>query len=53
MTTVQTINERKKMNRRANASAKSKELQPHPQADTVAAHLILLQRTIKFSNLVI
>lgn len=33
MTTVQTINDRQKMNRQANASAKSKELQPHPQAD--------------------
>jgi len=53
MTTVLTINDRQKMNRKANASAKSKELQPHPQADTVAAHLILLQRTIKFSNLLI
>jgi hypothetical protein len=26
---------------KANASAKSKELQPHPQPDTVAAHLLL------------
>ena len=30
-----------KMNRNANASAKSKELQPDTQADTVAAHLLL------------
>jgi hypothetical protein len=29
------------MNRQANASAKSKELHPHPQTDIVAAHLIL------------
>lgn len=29
------------MNRQANASAKSKELQPHAQAETVAAHLLL------------
>jgi hypothetical protein len=29
------------MNRQANASAKSKELQPTAQADTVAAHLLL------------
>jgi hypothetical protein len=33
------------MNRQANASAKSKELQPHSQADTVAAHLLLPNRT--------
>ena len=33
------------MNRQANASAKSKELQPIAQADTVAAHLLLPQRT--------
>lgn len=33
------------MNRQANASAKSKELQPNAQVDTVAAHLLLLQRT--------
>jgi hypothetical protein len=38
------INE--KMNRQANASAKSKELQPNTQADTVAAHLILPNRTL-------
>jgi hypothetical protein len=31
------------MNRKANASAKSKELQPIAQADTVAAHLLLPQ----------
>jgi hypothetical protein len=29
------------MNRQANASAKSKELQPNAQADTIAAHLLL------------
>jgi hypothetical protein len=33
------------MNRQANASAKSKELQPIAQADTVAAHLLLPNRT--------
>jgi len=33
------------MNRNANASAKSKELQLHPQTDTVAAHLLLPNRT--------
>lgn len=33
------------MNRQANASAKSKELQPIAQAYTVAAHLLLPQRT--------
>ncbi len=33
------------MNRKANASAKSKELQPNAQADTVAAHLLLPNRT--------
>ena len=31
------------MNRQAIASAKSKELQSNAQADTVAAHLLLLQ----------
>jgi hypothetical protein len=30
-----------KMNRNANASAKSKELQPIAQVDTFAAHLLL------------
>jgi hypothetical protein len=34
------------MNRQANASAKSKELQPNAQADTVAAHLLLPNRTL-------
>jgi len=34
------------MNRQANASAKSKELQPSAQADTVAAHLLLPNRTL-------
>ncbi|WP_262898003.1 hypothetical protein [Algoriphagus oliviformis] len=33
------------MNRQANASAKSKELQPILQADTDAAHLLLPNRT--------
>jgi len=33
------------MNRQANASAKSKELQPNAQAETVAAHLLLPNRT--------
>lgn len=33
------------MDRKANASAKSKELQPNAQADTVAAHLLLPSRT--------
>jgi hypothetical protein len=38
------------MNRRANASAKSKELQPIAQADTVAAHLLLPNRTTQINN---
>jgi Zn-dependent peptidase ImmA (M78 family) len=33
------------MNRNANASLKSKELQHNAQADTVAAHLLLPNRT--------
>jgi hypothetical protein len=33
------------MDRKANASTKSKELQPNAQADTVAAHLLLSNRT--------
>jgi hypothetical protein len=33
------------MKRQANASAKSKELQPAAQSDTVAAHLLLPKRT--------
>jgi len=33
------------MNRQANASAKSKELQPIPKAVTVAAHLLLPNHT--------
>lgn len=37
------------MNRQANASAKSKELQAIPQVDTVAAHLLLPSRTMTFS----
>jgi len=32
------------MKRQANASAKSKELQPIKQADTIAAHLLLPKR---------
>jgi Zn-dependent peptidase ImmA (M78 family) len=39
-----------KMNRNANASAKSKELQPDTQADTVAAHLLLPQPHIDRLN---
>ena len=38
------------MNRRANALAKSKELQPIAQADTAAAHLLLHNRTAKTNN---
>jgi hypothetical protein len=34
----------RKMNRQANASAKLKELQPSPQADTIVAHFILPHR---------
>jgi hypothetical protein len=49
MTTVLTINERQKMTRKSNASAKSKELQSHPPADTVSVHLLLPQRTITVS----
>jgi hypothetical protein len=33
------------MNRQAKASVKSKELQPNAQVDTVAAHLLLRNRT--------
>ena len=40
-----------KMKRKANASAKSKELQPHPQTDTVTAHLFLPKRTINLNQL--
>jgi len=36
------------MNRKDNASAKSKELQPIPQADKVAAHLLLPYHTLIF-----
>jgi hypothetical protein len=39
-----------KMNRQTNASAKSKELQRHPQAETVAAHLRLPQHTTTVSK---
>ncbi len=35
------------MNIQDNASAKSKELQPNAQSDTVAAHLLLPDRTSK------
>jgi hypothetical protein len=47
-----TINKMKQKNERqyANASAKTKELQPNPQADTVAAHLFLPQRTTTFTD---
>jgi len=38
------------MNRQAKASAKSKELQPKAQAETVAAHLLLPNRTAKTNN---
>jgi hypothetical protein len=38
------------MNRNATASAKSKELQPDTQADTVAAHLLLPQPHIDRLN---
>jgi hypothetical protein len=34
------------MNKQTNASTKSKELQRHPQTDTVEAHLLLPQRTM-------
>jgi hypothetical protein len=33
------------MNGQANASAKSKELQPTPQADRIAAHWLLPRHT--------
>jgi hypothetical protein len=38
------------MDGNANASAKSIELQPSAQADTVAAHLLLSNRTAKTNN---
>jgi hypothetical protein len=38
------------MKRKANASAKSKELQPHSQTDTVAAHLFLPNQTINLNQ---
>jgi len=38
------------MNRKSNASAKSKELQPTALANTVAAHLLLPNRTAKTNN---
>jgi hypothetical protein len=40
-----TIKRQEKMNRQANASVKSKELQPIAHTDTVAAHLLLPNRT--------
>jgi hypothetical protein len=46
MTTVLTINDRQQMNRKANASAKSKEVQANTQDDTIAPHLLLRQRTL-------
>lgn len=42
MTKVPTTNDIQKIIRPAKASAKSKEQQPHPQSDTVAVHLNLL-----------
>ena len=41
---------RQKNDIQANASAKTKELQCHPQADTIAAHLFLPQRTTTFTD---
>ncbi|MFN9112881.1 MAG: hypothetical protein ACK5XN_22680 [Bacteroidota bacterium] len=38
------------MNKHANASAKPKELQCSPQADTIAAHLLLPDHTIEIPN---
>jgi hypothetical protein len=41
-----------KMNgQQTNASAKSKELQCYPQADTIAAHLLLPDHTIIIPNI--
>ena len=41
-----------KMNRQqTNASEKSKELQCHSQADTIATHLLLPDRTTEISSL--
>lgn len=39
------------MNEQANASAKSKELQCYPKTDTIAAHLLLPDRTIDIPSL--
>lgn len=39
MTTVQHQTTVQKMNRKANALAKSKEVQPYPQADTQLHHI--------------
>jgi hypothetical protein len=39
MTTVQHQTDRQKMNRKPNASAKSKEVQRHPQANTQLHHI--------------
>jgi hypothetical protein len=41
------------MNGKAIVSSKSKVLQPDHNADTVTASLFLLQRTVKFNNLVL
>jgi hypothetical protein len=44
-------NQTEKMNRQnANASAKSKELQPTSQSQRFAAHLLLPQRTTRINN---
>jgi len=42
-TTVQQTNNRNMTERKANASAKSKELQPTVKSQRFAAHLLLLQ----------
>jgi hypothetical protein len=49
MTTRRTENEEKNERQNANASEKSKELQPHAQTQRNAAHLLLPKRlkTIK------
>ncbi|MCB0537309.1 MAG: hypothetical protein KDE33_07240, partial [Bacteroidetes bacterium] len=39
MTTVPTLNDSNKMDRQANASAKSKEVQLHPQANSQLHHI--------------
>lgn len=46
------IKQTEKMNgQQTNASAKSKELQCHSQADTIATHLLLPDRTTEIPNL--